>query len=123
MWLMPPAIVLYREPSSVRYRLRKTFTSGNYEFIVTGDNGFRLSLDGGATWVINSFVDLAPRTLYYSAALDGTYDMVLDFFEVLEATGSHLQCKQVAAPQEILLFMVPIINGSDMFMMVRYECL
>gem|GEM_PF-942176 len=69
------------ETFSVRYRLRKTFTSGNYEFIVTGDNGFRLSLDGGATWVINSFVDLAPRTLYYSAALDGTYDMVLEFFE------------------------------------------
>jgi hypothetical protein len=32
---------------SVRFRLRKTFSAGYYTFLVGGDDGFRLSIDGG----------------------------------------------------------------------------
>lgn len=66
---------------SVRYKLRKTFTNGIYEFIVGGDDGYRLSLDGGATWVINQWVDQSYAISYYSTTLNGTYDIVLEYYE------------------------------------------
>jgi hypothetical protein len=72
---------------SVRYKLAKTFASGNYEFVVGGDDGYRLSLDGGATWVINNFSDHAYTTTIYTIALNGTYNMVLEYYENGEAIG------------------------------------
>lgn len=66
---------------SVRYRLRKTFAAGNYDFVVGGDDGFRLSLDGGATWVVNRWNDQAYTQAFYSATLNGTYDIVLEYYE------------------------------------------
>lgn len=66
---------------SVRYRLQKTFASGSYQFVVGGDDGFRLSLDGGATWVIDRWTDQGYTTQSYTAALNGTYNMVLEFYE------------------------------------------
>jgi hypothetical protein len=69
------------EQFSARYRLQKTFASGNYTFIVGGDDGFRLSLDGGTTWVINRWFDQGYTTSSYTAALSGSYNMVLEFYE------------------------------------------
>jgi len=37
---------------AVRYRMRKNFTAGNYIFTIGGDDGVRLSLNGGATFEI-----------------------------------------------------------------------
>lgn len=69
------------ETFSMRYRLRKTFTSGTYQFTVGGDDGYRFSLDGGSTWVINNWADQPYTTSTYSVALNGTYDMVLEYYE------------------------------------------
>ncbi|MBS1655251.1 MAG: hypothetical protein JSU05_10435, partial [Bacteroidetes bacterium] len=69
------------ETFSVRYKLTKTFTSGNYDITVGGDDGYRLSLDGGATWVINKWVDQSYASTTYTAALNGTYNMVLEYYE------------------------------------------
>ncbi len=66
---------------SVRYRLRKTFPNGAYQFTVGGDDGYRLSLDGGATWVINRWVDQGYATSTYSTMLNGAVDMVLEYYE------------------------------------------
>ena len=66
---------------SVRYKLRKTFAAGAYDFLVGADDGYRLSLDGGATWVINQFFDQGYATSTYSASLSGSVDMVLEFYE------------------------------------------
>jgi hypothetical protein len=69
------------ETFSVRYRLSKTFTSGNYIFTVGGDDGYRLSLDGGSTWVINRWTDQSYTATTYTATLNGTYNMVLEYYE------------------------------------------
>ncbi|MBC7828619.1 MAG: T9SS type A sorting domain-containing protein [Chitinophagaceae bacterium] len=69
------------ETFSVRYKLRKTFSSGNYEFIVGGDDGYRLSIDGGATWIINRWFDQGYNTFSNTSFLNGTYDLVLEFYE------------------------------------------
>lgn len=69
------------ESFSMRYKLTKTFASGNYIFTVGGDDGYRLSLDGGATWIINRWNDQSYTITTYSVALSGTYNMVLEYYE------------------------------------------
>lgn len=69
------------ETFSVRYRLRKNFSNGTYTFVVGGDDGYRLSLDGGSTWVINNWTDHSYTTSTYTTTLNGNYDMVLEFYE------------------------------------------
>lgn len=69
------------ETFSVRYRLTKNFPYGTHTFIVGGDDGYRLSLDGGATWVINQWNDQSYQTSTYSAVFSGTRNLVLEFYE------------------------------------------
>lgn len=70
------------ETFSVRYRLRKGLPAGNFTFIVGGDDGYQLSLDGGATWIIDRWWDQSYNSSSQTVNLTGgTYDMVLDFYE------------------------------------------
>jgi hypothetical protein len=69
------------ETFSVRYRLQKTFASGTYSITVGGDDGYRFSIDGGATWVINNWGDHAYTTTNQNIVLNGTYNLVVEFYE------------------------------------------
>lgn len=71
----------YTETFSVRYKLNKTFADGDYEFTVGGDDGHRLSIDGGATWLINRWNDQGYSTTSQSVHLNGTYNIVLEYYE------------------------------------------
>jgi hypothetical protein len=66
---------------SVRYQLQKTFVTGAYDITVGGDDGYRLSLDGGSTWVIDRWQDQSYTTTTYTNTLSGSYNMVLEFYE------------------------------------------
>jgi hypothetical protein len=66
---------------SVRYKLTQNFADGDYIFTVGGDDGFRLSLDGGATWAINRWVLQSYTTTTYSIHLNGTQNLVLEYYE------------------------------------------
>ena len=66
---------------SMRYKLKKTFAAGSYTFTVGGDDGYRLSLDGGANWVINKWVDQSYASTTYTVSLNGTYNLVLEYYE------------------------------------------
>jgi hypothetical protein len=67
---------------AVRYKMRKTYTAGYYTFTVGGDDGYRLSIDGGATFLISSWVDQSYTTsTSTSIYLDGQVDLVLEYFE------------------------------------------
>ena len=72
---------VYTETFSVRYKLTKNFAAGNYQFTVGADDGYRLSLDGGATWAINNWNDHGYTTSTYSTTLSGTINMVLEYYE------------------------------------------
>lgn len=72
---------IYTSTYSVRYKLTKTFAAGGYEFTVGGDDGYRLSVDGGATWIIDRWVDQGYTVSTAAVYLDGTYDLVLEFYE------------------------------------------
>ena len=69
------------ENFSVKYKLTKTFAAGTYQFTVGGDDGYRLSTDGGATWVINNWVPHSFATSTNTLSLSGSYNLVLEFFE------------------------------------------
>jgi hypothetical protein len=66
---------------SVRYRLKNILPSGTYTITVGGDDGYRLSLDGGSTFVINKWNDQGYNTTTYTTTLNGTYNMVLEYYE------------------------------------------
>ncbi len=69
------------ENFSVRYRLQRNFTAGTYLFVVGGDDGYRLSLDGGNTWVINNWNPHSYTTTNYTGFVSGSVNMVLEYFE------------------------------------------
>jgi hypothetical protein len=69
------------ETFSIRYKLRRNFSNGSYNFTVGGDDGYRLSLDGGSTWVIDKWTDQAYNTTTYTAILNGNTNIVLEYYE------------------------------------------
>ena len=74
---------LRTETFSARLLLTHYFPAGWYLFTIGGDDGFRLSLDGGATWVIDRWVDqaytVATQVVHLPTA--GNRNMVLEFYE------------------------------------------
>ena len=69
------------EKFSARFRLRKTFSDGTYSFGVGGDDGYRLSIDGGNTWLINRWDDHSFITSTATLRLNGSYNLVLEYYE------------------------------------------
>lgn len=72
---------VYTDTFSVRYKLTKTFANGYYDITVGGDDGYRLSIDGGNTWIINRWVDQSYASNTTTVQLNGTYNLVLEFYE------------------------------------------
>jgi len=69
------------ERFSARFRSTRNFPAGTYIFTVGGDDGYRLSLDGGNTWVINRWNDQSYGATTYTTTLSGTVNMVLEYYE------------------------------------------
>ncbi|MBC7827653.1 MAG: hypothetical protein H7122_07910 [Chitinophagaceae bacterium] len=72
---------VYTDQFSMRYKLAKNFSNGDYIFTVGGDDGFRLSLDGGVTWVIDAWNLQSYTTRTYTVHLNGNYNLVLEYYE------------------------------------------
>lgn len=72
---------VYTDTFSVRFRLRKTFTNEGFEITVGGDDGYRFSVDGGNTWIINRWSDQGYNTTTTAVLLNGTVDLVLEYYE------------------------------------------
>ncbi len=66
---------------SMRYRLTKTFVAGTYTFIVGGDDGYRFSMNGGTTWVVNNWSAHTYTTTSYNVTLSGSYNMVFEYYD------------------------------------------
>lgn len=72
---------VYTDTFSVRFRLRKTFSNEGFEITVGGDDGYRLSIDGGNSWIINRWNDQGYNTTTTAILLNGTVDLVLEYYE------------------------------------------
>lgn len=71
----------YSDQFSVRFKMTKNFPAGNYSFIVGGDDGYRLSFDGGATFPLTSWTDHGYATTTSSVYLNGNTNLVLEYYE------------------------------------------
>jgi hypothetical protein len=68
---------------AIRYKMNKSFSAGYYTFTVGGDDGVRLSVDGGTTWIIDAWVDQGYTTYSNSTPvyLNGSTNLVFEYYE------------------------------------------
>ena len=72
----------YSDRFSIRFKMQKNFTTGYYTFSVGGDDGYRLSFDGGATFPVTNFTDhgyVSSTSIQYY--LSGNVNLVLEYYE------------------------------------------
>jgi len=68
----------------IRYRMKKTFPAGTYTITVGGDDGYRLSTDNGATWILGDYTEHNYNTKSAVVCFDGTTptNFLLEYFEI-----------------------------------------
>ena len=72
----------YSDNFAIRFKMNRNFPAGCYIFTVGGDDGYRLSLDGGATFVVNNWGFFPYQTTTSQAVyLSGNTNLVLEYFE------------------------------------------
>lgn len=101
------------ENFSVRYKLTKNFPAGRYLFTAGGDDGYRLSIDGGATWLINNWTDHGFMTSAAAATLPaGNVNMILEYYE--NSGGNRVFFDYgVSLPVHLLSFDGKYNNGNS----------
>jgi hypothetical protein len=76
---------VYMETMSVRYKNQRNFPCGIYRFRLGGDDGHRISIDGGGSWLgewwYNQGYNWGANHYTPWVFLDGTYDLVMEFYE------------------------------------------
>jgi hypothetical protein len=114
---------------TIRYKNTTNFAAGYYTFTIGGDDGVRLSLDGGATWHIGAGgapVAGTPwgdhgYTTYSSATpiyLSGNTDMVFEYYENTAGAQSSFSyiytpaCSGTPTPGNTLASATSVVSGG-----------
>jgi len=79
----------YSQNFSMRLLRQENFAPSFYQMSIQGDDGIRLSIDGGATWILNSFIEQSyssslktTQTTYPNGVcLSGNTDLVIEYFQ------------------------------------------
>ncbi|UPT67021.1 MAG: hypothetical protein M0D57_21835 [Sphingobacteriales bacterium JAD_PAG50586_3] len=75
---------------NVRYKTVKSFSNGIYVFTGTNDDGRRLSINGGASWLFDNWGSGAGTTVSSPTQLNGSYSMVYDMYEQTGGASASL---------------------------------
>ena len=102
--MTPNGCDIYTETFSVRFKMQRNFAAGDYTFTVGADDGVRLSLDGGSTYIIDDYGDHGYRTNSATVNLNGTYDLVLDYYENGGGNRVSFDFTSLVLPVELLGF-------------------
>ncbi|MCC5930474.1 MAG: hypothetical protein JJU28_14600 [Cyclobacteriaceae bacterium] len=83
-WFNTSDCPVYSDYFAVRYRMRKDLPAGEYTFTIGGDDGVRLSVNGGNSWLISDWSNHAYRessnpNLYQHPG--GVIEFVLEYYE------------------------------------------
>ena len=104
---------------AIRYKMSKNFTAGYYTFTVGGDDGVRLSLDGGSTWHINDWTDHGYATYSSSSPvyLSGNTNLVFEYYENTGGAQSSFSYSCVAPlqPSAIVGSMDPAVGSTQTY--------
>lgn len=79
----------YTSNFSIRMMRTENFAPGYYQFTIQGDDGIRFSIDGGATWILNSFLEQTYASSFKTTAtanpngicLSGPTNLVVEYFQ------------------------------------------
>jgi PKD repeat protein len=79
----------YANNFSLRLLRKEVFTPGLYKIEIAGDDGIRLSIDGGVTWILDSFIEQAYSGSFRTTAtnspngicLSGAIHLVIEYFQ------------------------------------------
>lgn len=103
---------------SIRLRRKINFEAGYYIFGGGGDDGFRLSLDGGTTWLINLWADHE-----YAGKLNnngcgiyldtGPKNVVVDYYERAEHSRIRVIIKRTGDPLANPLQITDPVDGAS----------
>ncbi len=88
---------------SIRFKRRIFLDSGYYSFRVTGDDGFRLSTDGGSTWLIRSWRQQNLTTTCHNNCCGvfltaGLKNLVLEYFDRFDEGSISLTIEKAGPP-------------------------
>ena len=103
---------------SIRMRRKINFEAGYYIFGGGGDDGFRLSTDGGTTWLINLWADHEFTGKLHNNGcgvyLDaGPKNVVVDYYERAEQSRFQLIIKRTGDPLASPLQITNPIEGTS----------
>ncbi|MFN4124041.1 MAG: gliding motility-associated C-terminal domain-containing protein [Flavobacteriales bacterium] len=97
---------------SMRWLRRENFAPGLYRIDIAGDDGIRLSVDGGTTWLLTSFIEQeysasfrTTNTAFPSGiCLSGETNLVVEYFQRpadarITVTITQLSQLQIGTPQ------------------------
>ena len=115
----------YTTNFSLRLRRTENFAPGFYQLSIQGDDGIRLSIDGGTTWILDSFIEQAYTGSFRSTAtafptgicLSGNTDLVIEYFQRpadarLTFTATPLSVPILNNPQSVSLCLAESANFS-----------
>ncbi|MEI7509012.1 MAG: hypothetical protein WCJ62_06055, partial [Flavobacterium sp.] len=95
----------YNIKYAIRFKMNKTFAPGYYNFAIGGDDGVRLSVDGGATYIINKWNVQAYTTGSATVYLNGNSNLVLEYFQGplsgARVSFNYTTCSTSTAPTAI----------------------
>lgn len=108
----------YRDNFSLRMKRKIYFENGFYIFGGGADDGFRLSTDGGATWLINDWSDHAYQGSLYNNGCGvqmtaGWRDVVVDFYEHLIDARFRCIIKKTGDPAINPISITSPLNGAN----------
>lgn len=105
----------YSDLFGIRFKMQKNLTPGYYTFTIGGDDGMRLSIDGGSTFIIgnwsdHSYATATSTTLY----LSGTTNFVLEYYEkygISQVSFSYTACTNFSSAPTGISGTTSLCNG------------
>ncbi|HLA54632.1 MAG TPA: T9SS sorting signal type C domain-containing protein [Flavobacterium sp.] len=101
---------------AIRYLMTKDYSDGNYTFTVGGNDGYRLSVDGGATYLISNWTDHVYETSTETVYLSGTVYLVLEYYEndgAAKVSFSDDSCTEISTAPTSITGVATICSGAS----------
>jgi hypothetical protein len=95
----------FQSDFSIRLKRKENFAAGRYRLAIDGDDGIRLSINGGDTWILSSFLEQVYADGFQSTdslypggvCLSGPVDLVIEYFQYPNLMQLSFTCTQLSS--------------------------